>query len=100
MAARSERNCVGDLQTLNVTPHIAQNLKRRGGSAIDGRTVRHAGYETSQRVRKRVEEIFGWVKTVGPMRQTQFRGQARVAWMFAFSLGVYNLVRMGNLCLD
>ncbi len=92
------KDCVESLKLLNVTPHVAQNKKRRGGSAIDGRTSRHSGYEVSQRVRKRVEEIFGWLKTVGPMRQTHFRGQARVAWMFAFSLGVYNLVRINNLC--
>jgi len=92
------KDCVAALQSLNVTPHVAQNIKRRGGSAIDGRTTRHPGYEVSQRIRKRVEEIFGWLKSVGPMRQTHFRGQARVAWMFAFSLGVYNLLRISNLC--
>jgi transposase/IS5 family transposase len=92
------KDCVEKLQSLNVTPHVAQNKKRRGGSAIDGRTARHKGYDVSQRIRKRVEETFGWLKTVGPMRQTHFRGQARVAWMFAFSLGAYNLVRMTNLC--
>lgn len=94
------KDCVESLQSLNVTPHVAQNLKRRGGSAIDDRTTRHPGYEVSQRVRKRVEEIFGWLKSIGPMRQTHFRGQARVAWMFAFSLGVYNLVRINNLCTN
>lgn len=94
------REHVDNLQNLNVTPHVAQNIKRRGGSAIDGRTTRHIGYEISQRIRKRVEEIFGWLKSVGPMRQTHFRGQAKVAWMFAFSLGVYNLVRINNLCAE
>jgi IS5 family transposase len=94
------KDCVKTLRGLGVTPHLARNLKRRGGSTIDDRTVRHAGYATSQRVRKRVEEIFGWLKSVGPMRQTHFRGQARVAWMFTFALGVYNLVRMGNLCAE
>jgi len=92
------KDCVQSLRSLKVTPHVSQNTKRRGGSAIDGRTTRHGGYGVSQRVRKRVEEIFGWLKTVGPMRQTHFRGQERVAWMFAFSLGVYNLVRINNLC--
>lgn len=93
------KDCVNDLKSLGVTPHVAQNLTRvRGGSAIDRRTTRHPGYKVSQRIRKRVEEIFGWLKTVGPMRQTHFRGQRRVAWMFSFSLAVYNLVRMGNLC--
>lgn len=96
--AYDTRDCVQTLQSLNVTPHIAQNTRRPGGSAIDRRTTRHAGYAVSQRCRKRVEEIFGWIKTIGLMRQTRFRGQARVGWMFSFSLGVYNLVRIGNLC--
>jgi transposase len=94
------KDCVDKLQSLNITPHVAQNKNRRGGSAIDGRTTRHEGYEVSQRIRKRVEETFGWLKTVGPMRQTHFRGQARVAWMFAFSLGAYNLLRINNLCTN
>ena len=76
---------------------MAQNTGRRGGSAIDGRTTRHPGYALSQRVRKRVEEIFGWVKTVGGMRKTRFRGKARVGWMFTWALAAYNLVRMRNL---
>lgn len=92
------KDFVETLQSLKVTPHVSQNLKRRGGSALDGRTTRHLGYQVSQWKRKRVEEIFGWIKSIGPMRQTHFRGQARVAWMFAFSLGVYNLVRINNLC--
>jgi hypothetical protein len=62
---------VDDLRELQVTPHVAQNQKRRGGSAIDARTTRHAGYEVSQKKRKRVEEVFGWLKTVGLLRQTR-----------------------------
>jgi hypothetical protein len=76
---------------------VARNEKRPGGSAIDGRTARHAGYEISQRVRKRVEEIFGWMKTIGLLRKLRHRGEARVAWMFTFTAAVYNLVRARNL---
>ena len=91
------QGCVADLRTAGATPHVAQNATRRGGSAIDGRTTRHPGYDVSQRVRKRVEEIFGWLKTVGGMRKTRFRGTARVGWMFTWALAAYNLVRMRNL---
>jgi len=91
------QGCVADLRAVGVTPHVAQNTTRRGGSAIDRRTTRHPGYDLSQRVRKRVEEIFGWLKTVGGMRKTRFRGTARVGWMFTWALAAYNLVRMRNL---
>jgi transposase len=91
------QGCVAELRAAGVTPHVAQNTTRRGGSAIDGRTTRHPGYDLSQRVRKRVEEIFGWLKTVGGMRKTRFRGTARVGWMFTWALAAYNLVRMRNL---
>lgn len=91
------RGFVDDLRELQVTPHVAQNQKRRGGSAIDARTTRHAGYEVSQKKRKRVEEVFGWLKTVGLLRQTRHRGRERVSWMFTFAAAVYNLVRIRNL---
>jgi transposase len=91
------QGCVAELRDAGATPHVAQNTARRGGSAIDGRTTRHAGYDLSQRARKRVEEIFGWLKTVGGMRKTRFRGKARVGWMFTWALAAYNLVRMRNL---
>ncbi len=87
---------VDTLRNLNVTPHVAQNDTNRK-SAIDRRTVRHAGYAVSQLKRKRVEEIFGWLKTVGVMRKTRHRGTQRVGWMFTFSLAAYNLVRMRHL---
>jgi transposase len=87
---------VAQLRELKVTPHVAQNHKNRA-SAIDGRTTRHPGYGISQRKRKRVEEIFGWIKTVGLMRQTRHRGLLRVGWMFTFTAAVYNLVRIRNL---
>jgi len=90
------RDFVEALRLLQVTPHVAQNTSKRS-SAIDQRTTRHAGYEVSQWKRKRVEEIFGWLKTVGLLRKTRHRGRARVNWMFVFGLAVYNLVRIRNL---
>jgi len=94
--AYDTRDFVRDLRELKVTPHVTQNTKNRS-SAIDGRTTRHAGYAVSQRKRKRVEEIFGWIKTVALMRKTRHRGLARVGWMFTFTAAVYNLVRIRNL---
>jgi hypothetical protein len=91
--------CVEALRKAGITPHVAQNTRRRGGSSIDARTTRHPGYALSQRARKRVEEIFGWLKTIGLMRKTRHRGVAKVGWMFIFSTAVYNLVRMRNLIL-
>lgn len=91
------RDFVDATRSLNVTPHVAQNITRQRGSAIDGRTTRHSGYAVSMRKRKRVEEIFGWLKTVGVMRKTRHRGVERVGWMFTFSLAAYNLVRMRRL---
>lgn len=88
---------VSDLRHRRVTPHIAQSHKRWGGSAIDKRTTRHPGYEISQRKRKRVEEIFGWLKTVGLLRKTRHRGLAVVGWIFKFATAAYNLVRIRNL---
>jgi transposase len=87
---------VDAMRDLNVTPHVAQNTTGRR-SAIDDRTTRHPGYTISQRARKRVEEIFGWLKTVGLMRKVRHRGTDRVDWMFVFACAVYNLVRLRNL---
>ena len=87
---------VDAMRDLNVTPHAAQQTMSRR-SAIDERTTRHPGYEISQRARKRVEEIFGWLKTVGLMRKVRHRGTVRVDWMFVFACAVYNLVRLRNL---
>jgi len=84
------------LRGLQVTPHVAQNTTNRQ-SAIDARTTRHEGYAVSQRKRKRVEEVFGWLKTVALQRKTRFRGPDRVGWMFTFAAAAYNLVRMRNL---
>jgi transposase len=87
------------LRERNVTPHVAMNTTNRS-SAIDHRTARHEGYLVSQRRRKRVEEIFGWLKTVGSMRKTRHRGRDRVDWMFIFGLAAFNLVRLKNLTLE
>lgn len=81
---------------LNVTPHVAQNNANRK-SAIDGRTTAHPGYAISQRLRKRVEEVYGWMKTVGGLRKTRHRGLKRVNWVFTFTAAAYNLVRMRGL---
>ena len=88
---------VAALGQLCVTPHVAQNTQRPGGSAIDQRTARHPGYAVSQTKRKRVEEIFGWFKTVALMRKPKFRGLERVGWMFTWAAAAYNLVRIRNL---
>jgi transposase len=88
---------VAVLRELKATPHVAQNVCRNRISAIDGRTVTHPGYAISQKKRKRVEEVNGWFKTVGGIRQTRHRGKDRVGWVFTFTAAVYNLVRMRNL---
>jgi hypothetical protein len=90
------RAFVAELRAQHVTPHVAQNTTNRS-SAIDRRTTRHGGYAISQRIRKRVEEVFGWMKTIGPMDKTKHRGQRRVAWMFTFTAAAYNLIRIRNL---
>lgn len=87
---------VAEMRRLGVTPHVTQNTKGRR-SAIDGRTTRHAGYATSLRIRKRIEEVFGWMKTVGVLRKTRHRGTERVGWMFTFVAAAYNLVRLPKL---
>jgi transposase len=85
---------VAECREMNATPHVAQKARH---SAIDGRTTRHAGYGISQQKRKRVEEIFGWMKTVGGMRKLRHRGLALVSFMFTFAAAAYNLVRIRNL---
>jgi transposase len=93
------RGFVRDMRERNVTPHVSENTHRSGGSAIDGRTTRHAGYQVSQRKRKRIEEVFGWLKTVGMLRKTRHRGIFKVGWVFTFAAAAYNLVRMRNLAV-
>ena len=87
---------VAGLRALNVTPHVAQNTSGRC-SAIDARTTRHPGYAASQRVRKRIEEAFGWIKTTGGLRKTRHRGTARVGWLFTLTTTACNLVRLPKL---
>jgi transposase len=88
---------VVECRHMKATPQVAQNHKRPGGSAIDGRTTRHAGYAISQQKRKRIEECFGWLKTIALMRKVRHRGLFKVAWVFTFAAAAYNLVRMRNL---
>jgi hypothetical protein len=87
---------VARLREMNVTPHVAQNTTNRT-SAIDGRTTRHPGYAVSQRLRKRIEEAFGWIKVPGGLRKTRFRGLERVGWSFTFTAAAYNLIRLPKL---
>lgn len=88
---------IADCRKRNVTPHVAQNEGRRGGSAIDARTTRHDGYRLSQTIRKRIEEHFGWGKTVGRIRQTVFRGLQRVDQQFKLTMTASNLTRMARI---
>jgi transposase len=87
---------VNELRSMNATPHVAQNASGRS-SAIDGRTTRHAGYAMSQRIRKRIEEAFGWIKVVAGQERTKFRGRERVGWAFTFAAAAYNLARLPKL---
>ena len=87
---------VAELREINVTPHLAQNTSGRR-SAIDGRSTRHTGYGISQRIRKRIEEAFGWAKTVAGLRKARHRGLAKVDWQFTFAMAAYNLVRLPKL---
>jgi transposase len=90
---------VAKTRALNVTPHVAQNDSNRR-SAIDGRTTRHIGYVISQRVRKRIEEVMGWGKDIGPVRKTKFRGLERVNFQWLLTLTGYNLIRMRNIAAE
>ena len=90
---------VNELRSMRVTPHVAQNQSGRR-SAIDGRTTYHAGYATSLRIRKRIEEAFGWIKIIGGQRKTRFRGLDRVGWAFTFCAAAYNLVRLPRLLAE
>ena len=82
---------------INVTPHVAQNLNRNGGSAIDARTTRHPGYEVSQRKRKRIEQCFGWGKLIGPIRQVMVQGLDKVDQLLTLTMAAYNLTRLRTL---
>lgn len=89
------RQVVEGLREMNVTPHVA--AKKDGWTSVDRRTTRHAGYAVSQRKRKRVEEIFGWLKTVALLRKTRHRGKPRIGWSVTLAMAAYNLVRIRNL---
>ena len=91
------RRFVAPLRAAGVTPHVAQQITRHRGSRVDGRTTRHAGYTRSQRVRKRIEEIFGWWKTVGGLRKTRYRGTARVRLHTYWVAAAHNLLRLAKL---
>jgi IS5 family transposase len=91
---------VNELRSMNVRPHVAQNNARRGGSAIDARTTRHHGYAASLRVRKRIEEAFGWMKTIAGLRRPMLRGVERVGWAFTFAAVAYNLVCLPRLLAE
>ena len=90
------REFVQELRGMNLTPHVAQNTTNRR-SAVDERTTRHAGYEISQRKRKRVEQSFGWMKMVGMLKKVKLRGIEKVGWLFTFTGAAYNLCRLRNL---
>jgi IS5 family transposase len=90
---------VMELREKAVTPHVAQNTNGRR-SAIDGRTTRHSGYAVSQRIRKRVEEAFGWAKTVAELRKMRHRGLPKVGWQFTLAMAAYNLVRLPKLLTE
>ena len=95
--AYDTRGFVAECRHMNVTPHVAQNLKRNGGSAVDERTTRHSGYEVSQKKRKRIEECFGWMKDIALVRKLKHRGLEKVGWLFTFAAAAYNLVRLRKL---
>jgi transposase len=97
--AYDTKDFVKQTREMNVTPHVTQNAKGRS-SAIDGRTTRHAGYKLSLHCRARIEEIYGWLKTVGGQRKTRYRGEELVGWMFDLSLAAYNLLRMRKLVVE
>jgi transposase len=94
------KDFVAESRHMNVTPHVAQNDGRRGGSAIDERTTRHESYRISQRKRKRIEECFGWLKTIALLRKVRHRGLPKVDWVFAFACAAYDLVRLRNLSIQ
>jgi transposase len=91
------RDFVADLRISGITPHVAQNIQPRRGSAIDGRTVRHSGYGQSINARKRIEQVFGWIKQAAGLRQLKARGRSRVGAVFRLHVVAYNLIRLANL---
>jgi len=98
--AYDTRDFIAACRQRRVTPHVASNDTRIGGSAIDGRTTRHAGYAVSQTIRKRIEEHFGWGKTIGRIRQTLYRGIRRVDQHFKLTMTASNIVRMARILMQ
>lgn len=96
--AYDAQDFVNELGSMNVRAHVAQNLARsRGRSAIDKRTTRHPGYAASQRIRKRIEEGFGWIKQIAGLARPKLRGRPKLDWSFTFAAAAYNLVRLPKL---
>jgi hypothetical protein len=92
--AYDTRDFVETLRAMGVKPHVTQNVNRKGGSAIDGRTTRHRSYEVSQKKRPLIEKAFGWMKQTGGIRKTKLRGLAKVAWQFVMTGAAFNLWRL------
>lgn len=91
------RAWVRELRRRNITPHVARNQRRRGGSTLDERTTRHPGYAISQQKRKRIEQSFAWMKIIGMLKKVKLRGLGKVRWLFTFVGAAYNLYRLGRL---
>jgi len=96
--AYDDADFVAQLREINITPHVTQHQRRR--SCIDGRTTRHPGYTISLQKRKRIEQIFGWIKNVALFRKVRHRGRALLQWLFTLALSAYNLVRMRSLAIQ
>jgi len=88
---------VAGTRALHVTPHVTQNVSRRGGSAIDARTTRHEGYDVSHACRPRIEPAFGWLKTIAGIRKVKLRGLPNVDGRFVFASAAFNLLRVPKL---
>ncbi len=86
-----------DVHFAGITPHVAQNIQARRRSAIDGRTARHQGYRKSINARKRIEEVYGWIKQAAGLRQLKARGRSRMGAVFRLHVVAYNLIRLANL---
>jgi hypothetical protein len=95
--AYDTRDFVQTVREMGIRPHVAQNTKRAGGSAIDGRTSRHETYAVSQGKRPLIEKVFGWMKQTGGVRKTKLRGLAKVAWQFLMTAAAFNLWRLPKL---
>jgi hypothetical protein len=95
--AYDTKQFVADCRKRGVTPHVAMNISGTRSSAIDARTTRHAGYVVSQRIRKRIEECFGWCKDGRPLRKMKVYGQRKVEFVTTLTVGIYTLMRVTKL---